>query len=567
MQSITQSYNSSAANSSGHSSAMSISSDTSTMSSISSTRPDSPTLPRLSPPSPVPSARTFGSPTPKKIAFGTTEYIEPIRLRPIMVEDADSEDKDQFVLPPTNIATQAPTELSIKVKQFKSVHNAKEAEAKLRPNDANHTTPITTATDTSVAANQPLDDSDAALALCALGTTSILGSAHRRPSYVTQQLEWLQQILLHHQPAPAPKNVTISSDLSGWDYNNDSELEHLWPAPPMTPPEGDDMHPLQMSVCGTHPKQGWELNDPLSKNYYRFLIPDPSTKCLIVAPFISYNFGCRDAPSISGTYGSGYPIQTRPLTPTPTDYVSPTITPEQLHLLDTKEPFTDAINHIINEYFPLNLFAAIRQYQYYRETEYAVQHTIRTLQDKEMHYVEKAVGVLSELENANVLGHLLTHSQEITDRLLKTCERDMLGPRNNPLAPFLTLAASFRGQIMQSALDVRPNKFRQGKDLIHGMSSKERNLQQDDDDDNDDSEDGNARNLRNFINCKIEGMEDRLHDCLHAPKRTKAAFRVKPMHAYRRISGKTVWVIKVCYKCRKPGHIQAFCPQLSPARK
>ena len=139
----------------------------------------------------------------------------------------------------------------------------------------------------------------------------------------------------------------------------------------------------------------------------------------------------------------------------------------------------------------------------------------------------------------------------------------MLGPRNNPLAPFLTLAASFRGQITQSALDVRPNKFRQGKDLIRGISSKERNLQQDDDDD-DYSED---ENTHNFINCKIEGMEDRLRDRLHAPKRTRAAIRVKPMHAYRCIPGKTVWVIKVCYECRKPGHIRAFCPQLSPARK
>ena len=154
--------------------------------------------------------------------------------------------------------------------------------------------------------------------------------------------------------------------------------------------------------------------------------------------------------------------------------------------------------------------------------------------------------------------------QEITDRLLKTCERDMLGPRNNPLAPFLTLAASFRGQITQSALDARPNKFQQGKDLIRGMSSKERNLQQDDNNNNDYSED---ENTRNFIACKIEGMEDRLRDRLHAPKRTRAAIRVKPMHAYRRIPGKTIRVIKVCYKCCKPGHIWAFCPQLSPARK
>ena len=564
MQPIAQSYNSSAANSSGRSSAMSISSDASTMSSISLTCPDSPTLPRLSPPSPVPSTRTFGSPMPKKIAFGTTKYIEPIRLCPIMVEDMDSKDEDQLILSPTNITTQAPTDLLIKVKQFENVHNARETKAKQRPNDANHTTPITTTTGSTVATNQPLDDFDAALALCALGTASILGSARRRPLYVMQQLEWLQQILSHSQPAPAPENDTISSDSSGWDYNNDSELEHLWPAPPMTPPEGDDMHPLQMSVYGTHPRQGWELNDPLSKNYYRFLIPNPSTKRLIVAPFISYNFGCHDALSISGTYGSGYPIQTYPLTPTPTVYVSPAITPEQLHLLDTKEPFADAVNHIINEYFPLNLSAAVRQYQYYRETEYAIQCTIRTLQDKEMRYIEKAIGVLSELENANVLGCLLAHSQEITDCLLKTCERDMLGPHNNPLTPFLTLATLFRGKITQSALDVRPNNFRQGKDLIRGMSSKERNLQQDDDDDNYYSEDDNTCN---FIACKIKGMEDHLRNRLHAPKRTRAAIHVKPMHAYRRIPSKTVRVIKVCYECCKPGHIWAFCPQLSPMRK
>ena len=142
--------------------------------------------------------------------------------------------------------------------------------------------------------------------------------------------------------------------------------------------------------------------------------------------------------------------------------------------------------------------------------------------------------------------------------MLKTCKCDMLGPRNNPLTPFLTLTASFRGQITQSALDVRSNKFRQGKDLIRGMSSKERNLQQDDDnDDNDDSEDDNTCN---FIACKIKGMEARLRDRLHAPKCTKAALHVKPMHAYRRIPGKTVRVIKVCYECRKPGHIRGLCP-------
>ena len=147
----------------------------------------------------------------------------------------------------------------------------------------------------------------------------------------------------------------------------------------MTPPEGDDMHPPQMTVCSTHPGQGWEINDPLTKNYYRFLIPDPSTKLNIVTPFITYSFAHHDAPSISGTYGSGYPIYTRPLTTTPTDYVCPTITSDQLRLLDTKESFANAVNHVINTYFPLDLSAAVHQYQYFCETEYTIQCTIHKL--------------------------------------------------------------------------------------------------------------------------------------------------------------------------------------------
>ena len=166
--------------------------------------------------------------------------------------------------------------------------------------------------------------------------------------------------------------VTISSHSSGWDYNDDSELEHLWPKPPMTPPQGDDMHPLQMSVCGMHPGQGWELNNPLTKNYYRFLIPDPSTKCLVVAPFVTHSFADHGVPTISGTYGQGFPIYTRPLMPMPTDYVNLIITPEQLELLDTKAPFADAVNHVINEYFPLDLSAAVHQYQYFCKTKYAI---------------------------------------------------------------------------------------------------------------------------------------------------------------------------------------------------
>ena len=503
MQFIVHTYDDNSANSSGHSSSMSISST----SSIASTQANSTTLPHLEPLSPVPSARTFGSPTPIKLTFGTAEHIEPIRLRPVKCEDVDSEDESLPVMQPTNITLQHPIEVSIKVEHFESIHNARETEAKQSPPvpDTNTSTNANTAS-----ADAPLTDTKAAAALMVLRTTTVLEeNTQLRQSHCSRQIDWLRRILANSQPPEqdtTDATVTASSRSSGWDYNDDSELEHLWPKPPMTPPEGDDMHPPQMSVCGVHPRQGWELNDPFTKNYYRFLIPDPSTNRLIVAPFVTHSFADHGQPMISGTYGQGFPIHTRPLTPTPTDYVNPIITPEQLCLLDTHELFADAINHIVNTYFPLDLSAAVRQYQYFCETEQAIQCTIRTLQDKEMRYVEKAVGVLSNLESANVLGRLLAHSPEIEDCLFNAYKRNKSLQEHNAITPFLTLADSFKGTITQSALDVHPNKY-------VGRHADRHNDNTDD----------------TFISCKIEGMEDRLRARLHAPKRTKAAARMKPM--------------------------------------
>ena len=252
MQFIVHTYNNNSANSSSRSSPMSISST----SSIASTQANSMTLPHLEPPSPVPSARTFGSPTPRKLTFSTAEHIEPIRLRPIKCEDADSEDESLPVMQPTNITLQHPTEVSIKVKHFESIHNARETEAKQSPPvpDTNtNTNANTTSTDA------PLTNTEAAAALMVLGTTTLLEENEPRQLHCSRQIDWLRCILANSQPPEqntTDATVAASSRSSGWDYNNDSELEHLWPKPPMTPPEGDDMHPSQMSVCGVHPRQG-----------------------------------------------------------------------------------------------------------------------------------------------------------------------------------------------------------------------------------------------------------------------------------------------------------------------
>ena len=167
-----------------------------------------------------------------------------------------------------------------------------------------------------------------------------------------------------------------------------------------------------------------------------------------------------------------------------------------------------------------------------------------------MRYIEKAVGTLSELENANVLGRLLAHSQEITDRLMDWYKQDFANTASgNPLTPFLTLADSFKGKITQSTLNVCPNQYCFS-------------YQRDNHDDNsyNDNED-------NFLACKVEATKDCLCACLHAPKHTKAAAHMKPMWKHKMVKGKTIRTIKVCYECAKPGHIRTFCPLLSPSRK
>src|SRR6267154_2660744 len=69
-----------------------------------------------------------------------------------------------------------------------------------------------------------------------------------------------------------------------WDWEVNSNTDNNASDPP---PQGDSTHPPSQWVCGEHPGMGWELNDPLTKSYYRVLIPDPTTNRLIVAPFIS----------------------------------------------------------------------------------------------------------------------------------------------------------------------------------------------------------------------------------------------------------------------------------------
>jgi hypothetical protein len=109
------------------------------------------------------------------------------------------------------------------------------------------------------------------------------------------------------------------------------------------------------------------------------------------------------------------------------------------------------VNKVINEQFPLHLSAAVRRYQHFKEAQYTVQTTIRRLQEREQAFLEKATCVLSEMENANVLGRLYAHKEEIFHSLTAN---------QMAAAHFLQIQQSFDGFITESALNPQPNNYR-----------------------------------------------------------------------------------------------------------
>jgi len=78
-----------------------------------------------------------------------------------------------------------------------------------------------------------------------------------------------------------------------------------------------------------------------------------------------------------------------------------------------------------------------------------LQASTQLLENKAQHYLEGAMEVLSSLENANVLGHLLAHADIIST--------DLLAQDAQVYTHYACLACFFKGDITRSALDVHIN--------------------------------------------------------------------------------------------------------------
>ena len=143
---------------------------------------------------------------------------------------------------------------------------------------------------------------------------------------------------------------------------------------------------------GSHPGVGWVLNSPGTTHFYRFIIPHLDNGAPIVAPFLQYHIALEGS-EVFNTFGQGYIIHKRALRPTPVDYDSPPLTPEQLRIFDASEPYAYVVSKVVDKYFPYDLLAAVRQYQFYKSTQYALQRTIQTAHAKELKYSEKALEI------------------------------------------------------------------------------------------------------------------------------------------------------------------------------
>jgi hypothetical protein len=230
------------------------------------------------------------------------------------------------------------------------------------------------------------------------------------------------------------------------------------------------------------------------------------------------------------------------------DYFCSPLTPEQIEILDPKIGFAEALKRIIDDHLPIHLSAAVQRYQYYKSVQYKSQKEIQRLKEKEYRYMEKAIGELSGLENANILGRLVPHETEILqDLAINRYESSHL----------LSLLRSYQGPVTMSGLDPRANPFRPGAARYHlHPEDAPHKVRLDPDLEYGDRHRGLRRSFPKSRSrmCSKERnhqeVEDRLNDAADHIKDTLC----DRLHQRRRPC------VKRCFKCHKYGHIRAECP-------
>jgi hypothetical protein len=198
-------------------------------------------------------------------------------------------------------------------------------------------------------------------------------------------------------------------------------------------------------------------------------------------------------------------------------------------MLYSDAPYAAAIDHVLDKFAPYDLAAAIREYRFNKDTQYAIQASVRKLQEKEMRYTERAVDLLSTLENANALGRIFAHEMDITQYCL-----DHLTP--DAYFEYCKQRQDFMGEVTRSALDTRVIKRAKPSRIISLPHDATRRYAK------------RAHARYNALDAEEEHIRRGLH-CPPAPKRLRRDN--VPLHIHAR---------KQCHRCMEWGHIRATCP-------
>lgn len=137
-----------------------------------------------------------------------------------------------------------------------------------------------------------------------------------------------------------------------------------WLTLPSTPFKGTDMIPSALIYCGSSPGEDWKYNDHVKLYYYHYLIPSPETGKFVVVPWIKFDL-VQACPEVSATFGKYHPEYLKVLCPTPVDYDTEIISPQQACLFHKEKAFVLAIDIILLELCPPDIEAGIRHYRYY----------------------------------------------------------------------------------------------------------------------------------------------------------------------------------------------------------
>ena len=262
------------------------------------------------------------------------------------------------------------------------------------------------------------------------------------------------------------------------------------------------------------------LIPPRTTHFYHFILPHPDNSAPIVASFLQYKIALKGS-EVFGTFSAGYAVHKCTLQPTPVEYDASPLTPEQLRIFDASKPFAYAVSKVVDEYFPYDLLAAVQQYQFYKSTQYSLQRIIQTACIKEMKFAKKALEVLLEMENANVLGCLLVHMDVLSMAL---------APKPDAHFAYIKVIRGFDGDITETVLDTCVN--------CHHSAAKEQGEPIPDS-----VFDKQCAKEQHILDERKDSLEHCKGQC-----RTHAV--VFPLH-----------MRKQCFRCGHFGHIRIYCPR------